>query len=150
VGSTTSGPTTKTYEYCAPEVADGTMRGRSSDVFSLGCVFLEIISVLSGFTDYEQCKTQRQDGADSSFHANLDSVGKWVRDMYSAELKHTEEPAENGTIQLLYIAKSMLHPDRMERPSAMTVWTCICQVSLLPAQQVNGGRFLGPCCLSKL
>ncbi|KAI9747624.1 MAG: S-(hydroxymethyl)glutathione dehydrogenase, partial [Chaenotheca gracillima] len=48
--------TTKTYgkdgmqgtpRYVAPEIAGSKARGRSSDVFSLGCVFAEVLTVLS-------------------------------------------------------------------------------------------------------
>ncbi len=35
-----------TPRYCAPEVQDHTSRNRKSDVFSLGCVFLEILDAL--------------------------------------------------------------------------------------------------------
>ncbi|ORY13159.1 hypothetical protein BCR34DRAFT_663378 [Clohesyomyces aquaticus] len=35
--STTSGPTTKTARYCAPEVANYASRNSSSDIWSLGC-----------------------------------------------------------------------------------------------------------------
>ncbi|KAF2184141.1 kinase-like protein, partial [Zopfia rhizophila CBS 207.26] len=46
--STTSGrPDTFTRKYCAPEVNDWEPRNSKSDVFSLGCVFLEILSALS-------------------------------------------------------------------------------------------------------
>jgi serine/threonine protein kinase len=35
-----------TKRYCAPEVQDHTSRNRKSDVYSLGCVFVEILDVL--------------------------------------------------------------------------------------------------------
>jgi serine/threonine protein kinase len=43
------GPTAKTLMYCAPEVAatiGGARRGRKADMFSLGCIFLEMITTL--------------------------------------------------------------------------------------------------------
>lgn len=39
---TTSGPTTATQRYCSPEVASYEGRNASADVWSLGCVFLEM------------------------------------------------------------------------------------------------------------
>ena len=39
---TTSGPTTATQRYCSPEVANNEGRNASTDVWSLGCVFLEM------------------------------------------------------------------------------------------------------------
>lgn len=44
--TTTGKPDGFTRRYCAPEVADWNKRNRKSDVFSLGCVFLEILSAL--------------------------------------------------------------------------------------------------------
>ncbi|KAF2105529.1 kinase-like domain-containing protein [Lophiotrema nucula] len=46
-GSTTTGhPGTRTKRYCAPEVAYWNNRNSKSDIFSLGCVFIEILAVL--------------------------------------------------------------------------------------------------------
>ncbi|KAH8701441.1 kinase-like domain-containing protein [Phaeosphaeriaceae sp. PMI808] len=44
--TTTGRPEAFTRAYCAPEVANWDRRNRKSDVFSLGCVFIEIIAVL--------------------------------------------------------------------------------------------------------
>ena len=44
----TEGVTHKTRKYCAPEVARDAPRGRKSDVYSLGCIYLEILTVLTG------------------------------------------------------------------------------------------------------
>ncbi|KAH7090805.1 kinase-like domain-containing protein, partial [Paraphoma chrysanthemicola] len=40
--SQTDGPTSRTPRYCAPEVYQYESRGRSADIFSLGCVFSEV------------------------------------------------------------------------------------------------------------
>ncbi|KAM3064636.1 hypothetical protein ACMFMG_007577 [Clarireedia jacksonii] len=42
-----------TYRYCAPEVAKSMQRNRKSDIFSLGCVYAEILSVLDLSLDYD-------------------------------------------------------------------------------------------------
>ncbi|KAF2464471.1 kinase-like protein [Lindgomyces ingoldianus] len=44
--TTTGKPEALTMRYCAPEVANWEKRNRKSDVFSLGCVFIEILAVL--------------------------------------------------------------------------------------------------------
>lgn len=66
----------QSYVYAAPEaiVARGK---RPADVFSLGCVFLSMMTVaqnqsLSTFSQYRAGSTQ-----DTSFHAHLDRVGSW-------------------------------------------------------------------------
>jgi serine/threonine protein kinase len=45
--TTTGRPDAFTKRYCAPEVANSEPRNRKSDVFSLGCVFLEIMALLA-------------------------------------------------------------------------------------------------------
>jgi serine/threonine protein kinase len=64
------------YIYAAPEAIIS--RGkRPSDVFSLGCVFLSMMTVIQNqplalFTQYRAGSSQ-----DASFHAHLDRVGTW-------------------------------------------------------------------------
>ncbi|UPX10264.1 uncharacterized protein EKO05_0000931 [Ascochyta rabiei] len=66
----------QTYIYAAPEAI--VSRGkRPADVFSLGCIFLTMLTVaqnqsLAAFTQYRAGSTQ-----DASFHAHLDRVGSW-------------------------------------------------------------------------
>jgi serine/threonine protein kinase len=66
----------QSYVYAAPEAVYS--RGkRPADVFSLGCVFLCMMTViqnqpLSLFTQYRAGSSQ-----DASFHAHLDRVGTW-------------------------------------------------------------------------
>jgi len=47
---TTSGPGARDPRYCAPEVADWEARNESADIWSLGCVFLEMFSTLKGYS----------------------------------------------------------------------------------------------------
>ncbi|OCL02319.1 kinase-like protein [Glonium stellatum] len=49
--STTEGEVYRyTRRYCAPEVIGQGSRNKSSDIWSLGCVFLEIVTVIKGFS----------------------------------------------------------------------------------------------------
>ena len=53
--STTSGnPQGFTRRYCAPEVAKGESRNSKSDIFSLGCVFIEICLALVNDASYDE------------------------------------------------------------------------------------------------
>lgn len=79
--SSTSGPVdARTPMYCAPEVADSDPRGRPSDVFSLGCVFLEMATALlwrcgcSVAQLHEQITTEHR----RAYHAALDRVLRWI------------------------------------------------------------------------
>ncbi|KAI9724068.1 MAG: hypothetical protein M1812_000786 [Candelaria pacifica] len=69
----TDGPTSFTRTYCAPEVAAGEARGRSADIYSLGCVYAEIFTVLAG--------KRVQDLAEhlgGPFYMNSPKVVSWV------------------------------------------------------------------------
>jgi serine/threonine protein kinase len=44
--TTTGPPNAFTRRYCAPEVASWAKRNRKSDIFSLGCVYIELLTVL--------------------------------------------------------------------------------------------------------
>jgi serine/threonine protein kinase len=77
--SQTDKPTARTAKYCAPEVYDYEFHGRSADIFSLGCVFLEILSVVCGkrpheFADFRSAENED----DESFRGNLENVLEWV------------------------------------------------------------------------
>jgi len=94
---------TFTFRYCAPEVAQSDKRNRKSDVFSLGCVFTEILSVLEpqiqlpqlGRTAYHKIIEDLQDALNYSkrvspqrsqlFHACLNMLKRRPQDRISAE-----------------------------------------------------------------
>lgn len=52
--STTEGYTEMTRKYAAPEVIAGKPRNSSSDVYSLGCVFIEIFAALTSTIHYNE------------------------------------------------------------------------------------------------
>ncbi|KAH6859117.1 kinase-like domain-containing protein, partial [Alternaria rosae] len=52
--TTTGNPQGITRRYCAPEVAEWGRRNTKSDVFSLGCVFIEMVLALENDASYDQ------------------------------------------------------------------------------------------------
>ncbi|KAI4959040.1 hypothetical protein J4E86_002760 [Alternaria arbusti] len=52
--TTTGNPQGITKRYCAPEVAEWERRNTKSDVFSLGCVFIEILLALANDAHYDE------------------------------------------------------------------------------------------------
>jgi serine/threonine protein kinase len=79
--SQTDGPTSRTPRYCAPEVFQYELRGRSADIFSLGCVLLEMMTVISGKDPQDFADFRRGEGTDDSFHANLPRVLQWANNV---------------------------------------------------------------------
>ncbi|PMD17823.1 kinase-like protein [Hyaloscypha hepaticicola] len=64
--------------YASPEVAAEGFHGRASDIFSLGCVLLEMATVFSGLT-VESLKKHIQSNLQCRYyHNNLDRVGPWI------------------------------------------------------------------------
>ena len=125
-----------TRKYCSPETAHDGYRGRKSDIFSLGCVFLEMLSFLlhdleTSFRDY-QWKHFVGDGV---FHENLDSVKEWLKLLLS---KATKQPRELDFTEVIKSCKNMMEADPDDRPSAKDLARCLlpgfcCEVSpILP------------------
>ena len=76
------GATPRTPEYCAPEVASFDRRDSSSDVWSLGCVFLEMVSSLKGRTKKDLRSYYRDHGSRSMYlWDNRESYEGWIFDL---------------------------------------------------------------------
>lgn len=112
-------------------------RGKSS-VFSLACIFLDILTFNfkrkpSAFSSHRSQKRWRATSrhhstVDVSFHANLPRVSTWIE-----QLDHDAEKAKDGedkaTRQILNLCKEMLQQDPVERPGTSEVtdrlWTVL-------------------------
>ncbi|KAF2824229.1 kinase-like protein [Ophiobolus disseminans] len=81
----TDSPTSFTRTYAAPEVVHQDTRGFSADIFSLGCVFMEMMATLSSCFRIDGAHDGRQRlldvrkaaSANSSFYANIGVVRQW-------------------------------------------------------------------------
>ena len=110
--SQTSGLIALTRKYCAPEVYDGEPRGRAADVFSLGCVFLEIATVIQGcsldeFAEFRSHRTNHRDfNDDESYHANLDNIAKWIEKLHGISDLGLER--REGIVQKLEVMQQMI------------------------------------------
>jgi len=151
--STTAGPTAKTYEYCAPEVADGDDRGRSADVFSLGCIFLELFTILTDKGSFQDCRLRRRTGDDPSYHANIERVNDWINELIHGELNSAPMPY-NERVRLLFVIRGMLNPDRKKRPSASDIWKFTTPHSTLDLKgNISSSEYrpqmCGTCCFNR-
>ena len=80
--STTEGrPDALTRRYCAPEVLAHESRNRSSDVWSLGCVFTEVFSSLVQRFTVDDARIFSDEGHIEEIHESL--RGLELQDMYS-------------------------------------------------------------------
>jgi serine/threonine protein kinase len=140
-GSTTMGTVNgRTLRYCAPEVALHEARNSSSDIWSLGVVFLEMMVVLKGMTIEIMKSFFEENGSKAPFvRTNPSAFAKLV-----TELK--EEGLASDNMALSWIM-DMVQVDHSLRPSATSLVTSIeaaCINTALDADPV----FCGVCCLS--
>ncbi|KAF2015569.1 kinase-like protein [Aaosphaeria arxii CBS 175.79] len=115
--STTTGrPDTFTRKYCAPEVVDWEPRNSKSDVFSLGCVFLEMLAVLDARATLPHC--------DQPYSA----VGEAIQCLFETlEERHSRKNVGSRTTvtRLWSVIYKMLSFDPTQRPTASFITTHI-------------------------
>jgi serine/threonine protein kinase len=111
--SSSEGDERGTPKYFAPEVAAYQSHGRSADIFSLGCIFLEILALKAGYSlaDLKRLRTAN----DQSFQANRNYIYKWF-DVVCADVFEQH---------LLGVARYMIHPIPEKRPTAPEIDTYI-------------------------
>lgn len=115
----TSGTPIGTPLYYAPEVSQGQKRGKSADVFSLGCVYFEMLVCLSdrSFKEF----SENRFGRDNSrvYHANIGTVLAMLDSLIM----------ENNDMELyptFVQCKRMMHEIPLLRPSAQSINNLLC------------------------
>jgi serine/threonine protein kinase len=88
------------YVYAAPELAANRKTGRPSDVFSLGCVFLTMLTLALGHTSTLFTAFRSQLTRDESFHANLDRVGTWIKQLQMHAAAGRSGPVASAAAQM--------------------------------------------------
>ncbi|OCL14591.1 kinase-like protein [Glonium stellatum] len=125
----TTGYTKKTEKYAYPEALDEENRDYSADIFSLGCVFLEIATlILEKSLDNLRFHRIGGGGSDPGYARTLSKVPSWI-DMLRA--KHSsinnvdDKEADVGrqeiitsVIGILPFIERMMDKERKSRPSA--------------------------------
>ncbi|ORX98106.1 hypothetical protein BCR34DRAFT_619205 [Clohesyomyces aquaticus] len=104
----TEGPTMFTRKYAAPEVVDRDKRGLAADIFSLGCVFLEIFAVLR--LPFSASTLRRDEGLSSQqievwkeFQGNISKMDslQLLKDLLAAnEMGDGSYQANRGVVEL--------------------------------------------------
>jgi serine/threonine protein kinase len=139
----TDSPTSFTRKYAAPEVVLQDKRGLPADIFSLGCVFLEMIAVLNGMPgtgvnslyyaeimfrspkhktttltmDVLQTLLEESPSSDSSYCSNITTISRELSVLGSWRLIEFRVvvPRDGGLANLI---QRMLSEDPEARPSA--------------------------------
>jgi hypothetical protein len=119
IGHTTSteNPARSTPMYGAPEVtSDRGKHGRTTDIFSLGCVFSDMLSVAEGRTVPGFQDFLRNDGQPAE--TDIKHVPRALS--YSEKVPTIEDWFADSHIFNTHVSQ-MLHPDRKVRPTATEV-----------------------------
>jgi serine/threonine protein kinase len=112
---TTTGPTIATQKYCSPEVANQEGRNASADVWSLGCVFLEIQSALQGKdSDWMNSWYETHGNGSTRYHSNTDGTLDLLRELRSA----TRDDMHARPLNWI---EHMLTVNRRARPTAAEI-----------------------------
>jgi serine/threonine protein kinase len=125
-----------TPKYFAPEIAIYAPSGRAADIFSLGCIFLEIITLCIGYSLEETMQLRSQN--DRSFHANLEAIDTWFSRGSIASRTCADE-------HMLGLVRTMMQEDPDDRPTAAQVEEEIALISGL-ATASGGSSYSNPCC----
>jgi serine/threonine protein kinase len=101
-------------QWAAPEVMNGGQRSRASDIFSFGCVLLEIYSVLALKSPMEFSFFRTDEDGSDAFYKNMCRVRKWV-DL----LKENLEPRTRDFLEFL---ATLALENPKDRPTANDVF----------------------------
>jgi serine/threonine protein kinase len=132
--STTTADSGKTWIYAAPEVARYEKRNTAADVWSLGCVFFEIATVVksSAITDIRAFFDSKS--GNHRFYANIANFSRWA-----ATLRGKGSSKDDIIFKWV---RAMLEENPEDRPTAAELFEDI--VSETYAQKMS---FCGTCCL---
>jgi serine/threonine protein kinase len=135
--STTEGPTGKTPKYAAPEVVNYAPRSYSSDIWSLGCVYLEMLTVLGRVSLDQLSLFMSENGTGNThYHDNKSAIDLWIEKLRNIDASESDN-------EIFEWVQAMLLLDRTLRPTADTLATEIAN-----ARSASGkvGEFCGICC----
>ncbi|ORY12388.1 hypothetical protein BCR34DRAFT_563690 [Clohesyomyces aquaticus] len=109
------GPHSKpvTRQYCAPEVPEDAVRGRAADIWSLGCVFLEMASAVltQGNPHWQELRDEFRGNGSKCYWQDVPRLQEYLSDFVS----HASVPQDFIT---LWTIQTMLSRDPAERPDA--------------------------------
>jgi serine/threonine protein kinase len=136
-----------TPKYFAPEVASFAPSGRSADIFSLGCILFEIITLYMGHI--LQVSQKLRKSKDKSFQSNLGHIVTW----FEEDLWIGSTAADD---YLLGLVRWMMEEEEAARPTAEVVEEEIALMNGLGltlcakhARPRDSGVYRACCCIKK-
>lgn len=131
-----------TPKYCGPEVARQEARGRKADVFSLGCVFVEMLIIAQGYMldNFQAAVGLRRpaNGRGFMYHEHQSTI---VKGLVALSVRTMDVTLFTET----QVCLKMLHIDPAQRPSAIEV---VRALSCDPEWSLNTADSTCACCSS--
>lgn len=128
-----------TRRYCAPEVPSGAARERAADIWSLGCVFLEMLMAASGQDNPDWLILRKEfSGRHGKYYWQEVS---YLQETLAGFLSGARTPAE--ATKLLAV-KSMLDANPDHRPTAAFIATVFTPASCCLSWPNEKSSYLGP------
>lgn len=112
----------------------GTHHNISCDIFSLGCVFADIFTVIKGklAEDFLGYRRRAHPESDGYFHKTVPEVLVWLDSLAN----------ERCDVQIVRLIRDMMRSSYEDRPTAKQVWE-----RLTTYTSDSGLYFCGPCCM---
>ena len=118
-----------TRRYAAPEVVEQERRGFSSDIFSIGCVFVEMMATMLSSSTYDEWKNlgmllrNHVGGGESpscSYYMNIEEIRQWFQEAYErcARNNRQQQILRRLDTRFLDLLPKMLHRKPKCRPTA--------------------------------
>ncbi|KAF2002636.1 kinase-like protein [Amniculicola lignicola CBS 123094] len=126
----TDSPVSFTRAYAAPEVCLQEYRSFNADMFSLGCVFAEmlatILSTVPSNRRTELQRTRRNEYGETSFHANISAVRRWIGEVDKSDFFEDPRYVQTRKANLGLVEKIpyLLDPIPALRPNAEDMAAC--------------------------
>lgn len=134
-----------TRRYAAPEVVDQERRGFSSDIFSLGCIFVEMLATILSCSHHDERSRLRAslrnnagsiESPSCPYHLNTDNTHQWLEEARGRHFRRPNPALARVKTEFLDLLSQMLHPKPMYRPTAAKLRTI---TSSLQCSQCNSG-----------
>ncbi|KAF1992211.1 kinase-like protein, partial [Aulographum hederae CBS 113979] len=104
------------YIYAAPETTTRRKSGRSGDIFSLGCIFANMMTLVKGQTVFNFQSYRSRASHDSSFQANTQPVSAWMQHLMTlGGLQRRGERTVSLENDMLALVERMLPPEPAKR-----------------------------------
>jgi serine/threonine protein kinase len=132
-GSETETSTAMTRKWASPEIIAHEPYGRSSDIFSLGCVFSEMHTVLAKESLDTYRATRASSDGSEAFHSTLPKIYSWLGCLGSKGLMQRMgyNSWDAGADILSECIGNMLARDPKQRPTAEQLVECLTNMACI-------------------